>query len=542
VIELFVCCAHPARGVVADGQQPRRETVVLQPAQSFGDVLAGNPESPGQFGGIAAVIVHPLGDEIPSGDDVVRDRGYVGSSFLSLSAAVIVDDLDDSHRDDVALLGADNQPRGWVRAGSTAALAPTVGGRDDHPVSALADAVLPLIRTRADVWRWSVANAHGAQMHEAVAILQQADEDDDPADVFAVTQRAITSALKVIMRADDSSGIIGDACRDLLELHASLAGRARPPVTKLVDWMVKFQFDNDCDYFTIDPVAYAPALGADGVAAYRARLDERAAALGPRPPEEQRWSSPHSGEWFTLDWNARRLAVLDGDVEAIIATHARDRRVAAWLHDTAVALHEIGEIDAALDWAKQATDFNDGHQARRAADYWCGLVGEHCPDELLAARAEVFRRWPSSSTAGALYREAGADWPQYRDEVLERLAAHPRDAVLFAQLSLNDVPFAWQLAHTLDLDDDRTWGDLAKAYEKLDPQAVLPVYTRLVERELETADARNYRSAARRLKKMRKLAAGSTESAEVDEFIAELRDRHRRRPRLQQEFDRTGLP
>jgi hypothetical protein len=116
------------------------------------------------------------------------------------------------------------------------------------------------------------------------------------------------------------------------------------------------------------------------------------------------------------------------------------------------------------------------------------------------------------------------------------------DAVLFAQHSLNDVPYAWNLAHSLGLDDDRVWNDLAKAYEKLDPIAVLPVHTRLVERELADADARHYRGAAWRLKKMRNLAAGSSESAEVDEFIGDLRERYRRRPRLQLEFDRAGLP
>lgn len=409
-------------------------------------------------------------------------------------------------------------------------------------MTALADAVLPLIRTRADVWRWNVADAHGARMHEAAAILRQAAEDDDPAEVFVVTQRAIASALKVIMRADDSSGIIGDACRDLLELHPIAAARARPAATKLVDWMLKFQFDNECDYFTIDPVAYAPALGAAGMAAYRDKLGERAAALGPRPPEDQRWSSPHSGEWLTLDWNAQRLAVFDRDVDAIIRTHARDRRVAAWLMDTATALMEIGEVDTAIDWAKQATDFDGGHQARRAADYWCELLAQHRPNELLDARVETFRRWPSSTTAGNLYQDARAAWPDYQDEVFERLTPRPRDAVLFAQLSLKDVPLAWNLARTLGLDDDRSWSDLAKAYEKLDPVAVLPVYTGLVERELADADARHYRKAARRLKKMRKLAAGSSESAEVDELIADLRGRYRRRPRLQLEFDRAGLP
>lgn len=409
-------------------------------------------------------------------------------------------------------------------------------------MTALADAVLPLIRTRADVWRWNVANAHGSRMHEAVAILRRAAEGDDPADVFAVTQRAIASALTVIMRADDSSGIIGDACRDLLELHPVVAAQARTAASKLVDWMVSFQFDNECDYFTIDPVAYAPALGTAGMAAYRVKLDERAAALGPRPPEDRRWSSPHSGAWLTLDWNAQRLAVFDRDVDAIIRTHARDRRVAAWLQDTATALAEIGEVDAAIDWAKQATDFDDGHQARRAADYWCQLLAEHRPDDLLDARMETFRRWPTSTTASYLYGKARAAWPAYEDEVFERLTPHPRDAVLFAQLSLKDVPLAWNLAHRLDLQDDRTWSDLAKAYEKLDPSAVLPVYTRLVERELADADARHYRSAARRLNKMRKLAARSGDSAEVDELIADLRERYRRRPRLQLEFDRAGLP
>ena len=47
-----------------------------------------------------------------------------------------------------------------------------------------------------------------------------------------------------------------------------------------------------------------------------------------------------------------------------------------------------------------------------------------------------------------------------------------------------------------------------KAYEKVDPLAVLPTHRRLVENELVDAGAQHYRSAARRLAKMRKLAAG----------------------------------
>jgi uncharacterized Zn finger protein len=68
-------------------------------------------------------------------------------------------------------------------------------------------------------------------------------------------------------------------------------------------------------------------------------------------------------------------------------------------------------------------------------------------------------------------------------------------------------------------------------HEKLDPIAV-PVLNRLVLRELVETGAQHYQVAARRLKKMRKPAAGSEREAEVDWFIAELRETNRRRPRL----------
>ncbi|MGQ0623165.1 MAG: DUF6880 family protein [Sporichthyaceae bacterium] len=138
----------------------------------------------------------------------------------------------------------------------------------------LADTVLPLIRTRAELWRWSASNAHGRQMHEAVDLLERATETADPATVLTVTQKAIASAMGVIAKADDSSGIIGDACRRLLDLHPRAAARAGMPEAKLVAWMIDFQFHGKVDYFELDPAAYAPALDEEGLAAYRTRLEE----------------------------------------------------------------------------------------------------------------------------------------------------------------------------------------------------------------------------------------------------------------------------
>ena len=419
----------------------------------------------------------------------------------------------------------------------------------------LAETVLGMIRTRSDLHRRAAANAHGRQMHEAVDVLRRA-AADEPTVVFAVVEKAIASAIRVVLRADDSSGIIGDAIRDLLALHTDLARRTKPAASKLVAWLVKFQFDGTQDFFHVDIADYAPALGTQGLELYRAKLAEIEASLGPDPTDEQerawfegRFDDPDGWRQlaesrhtrFTLHYNAQRLAVVDRDAAAVIATHVRDGK-AVWLHDTAKALAEIEKFEQAIDYAERAAEVDRGWQARAAAVYWCDLLAAHRPNQELAARLDVFHRWPTSSTAEHLHRAAADAWPDYRDEVLSTLAASPREAVVFAQHHLRDVEIAWTLAHNLELTDGRTWAELADAYEKVNPLAVLPVLRRLVLSSLRDADARSYQHAARLLRRMRRIAAGTDHATELDDLIASLREEHRRRPRLQREFDAAKLP
>ena len=409
-------------------------------------------------------------------------------------------------------------------------------------VTELADTVLPLIRTRSDLHRLRAANAHGSQMHEAVDILEGAATGDDPADVFAVTQKALASSLTLIMRADDSSGIIGGAIRRLLALHPTVAERAGVAPAKLVDWMIDFQFHNRCDFFTIDPVAYAPALGDVGMARYRTRLDAIRAGISPPPPPDD-WRDPDRHERSRLEYNDRRLAVFDRDLDAVIRTHARDQKRAAWLEDTAEALAEIGEYDLAIDWAHRASLHDQGHQALTASETWCNLLAAHRPEDLLAARTEVFRRWPSSTTASRLYGAAGDEWSALSAEVTATLSDQPRDAVAFSLFTLDDPRRAWEQARALRLSpDDPLWIDLIKRYEKIDKLAVLDPLVGLVDAELEYTGVGHYKAAARYLKRMRTIAKGTDRATDVDELIADLREDNRRRPRLQQEFDKAGLP
>lgn len=85
-------------------------------------------------------------------------------------------------------------------------------------MTSLADAVLPLIRTRADLSRRGAATAHGSEMHCGRCARGGA-RTTDTVEFHAVAHAALASAVKEIARADDSSGIIGDACRPLLDMH-----------------------------------------------------------------------------------------------------------------------------------------------------------------------------------------------------------------------------------------------------------------------------------------------------------------------------------
>ena len=65
-------------------------------------------------------------------------------------------------------------------------------------MSGPADRVLPLIRTRADVYRWAAANDHGQRMLAALDILEAALLAADPVEAYAVTHKVLGSAIKVI--------------------------------------------------------------------------------------------------------------------------------------------------------------------------------------------------------------------------------------------------------------------------------------------------------------------------------------------------------
>ena len=127
----------------------------------------------------------------------------------------------------------------------------------------------------------------GAPAQPVVAELENAVEAAPSRELVELLERALGHVVKVIMHADDSDGLIGELARKLLALHARACDAGVADGVELAAWMVRFGFD-DQDFFEIDPVRYASALGEAGLAAYRGAVGARREAT--RSPSATRAS------------------------------------------------------------------------------------------------------------------------------------------------------------------------------------------------------------------------------------------------------------
>ncbi len=163
---------------------------------------------------------------------------------------------------------------------------------------------------------------------------------------------------------------------------------------------------------------------------------------------------------------------------------------------------------------------------------------------VLDLRRDQHRRMASTSSYALLRVAApGEDWPAEQAAAREVLAVRDRGALVDVLLADGDFDEAWQVA-TSDPGWDpgeHRWARLAEAREPTDPAAAMGVYLRLVESTLTKADKRAYRAATADLERARRAAGAAGLSEELDDYVAALREHHRRRPTLIAMLDKAGL-
>ena len=376
-----------------------------------------------------------------------------------------------------------------------------------------------VLRTRRHL-DYSEANEWALDAGVVVDSMEAEAESNPSRELLKLIELSVGRVVKVILKSDDSSGMMGDVAHRLLAIHeqVALAGVAEPK--SLARWMIKFGFD-DQDFFTIDPVSYAPALGDKGMAVYRKTVAER--SVQARVP-------------FAVNSAIERLAVLDGDVDAIVALLGQDLSSPHQYTRVAEAMLELGLEDDALRWAERGIEATGGWQVKHLYDIAAG-VHEAKGDSaaVLGVRLDHHQDMPSTSTYGVLRDAAGAvgSWDSHVSEAREVLGRRDRGSLVDVLLADGEVEEAWGLAAE-DLDElgnDRLV-QLAAAYEAADPAASVDVYVRVVKSILETTDRRAYRAAVKQLKNASRAAEAAGLAAEHQAYLVGLREEHRRRPTL----------
>jgi hypothetical protein len=334
--------------------------------------------------------------------------------------------------------------------------------------------------------------------------------------------------LKVVMHADDSDGLIGDLVRDLLDLHAPACDAGVADPVALAGWMVLFGFD-DQDFFEVDPVPYASALGDNGLAAYCDAVDAR-----------------RDGAAFAVRYARERLAILDRDVDALVSMLGGDLTSPYQFFRVAEAMRELGLDDEALAWAERGIAQTSGWQVCQLYDLACDVHARRGESlEVLALRRAQHERMPSLSTYRALRTIADMvdSWPLERDAARAALQrADPRGFV-DALLGDGEIDLAWSAATAGPPDalGADLWLRLAESSERERPADALAVYQRIADEVLERADRRAYRSAVRILRRARAAAQAAGALDTFGEYLARLREQYRRRPTLIEILDKADL-
>ena len=301
--------------------------------------------------------------------------------------------------------------------------------------------------------------------------------------------RAVTRLRTVTLNADDSSGLIGDACQRAVELYARSCVEGNPDRVKVAKWLVKFRDESPGWPQTTLPM-FVEAFDEPALAAYRRAV----AALEKKHQGVDHWQR------FELDEMLLELADHDGDVDRAVEVLAAqehpayvgivERLRAAGRHDEALAWIDSAVAEGRLTLRSQGSYWLD---AVEVAKLYAGL-GRH--DDALKVLRGQFEQRPGRASYLLLLDLAAelGRWDEERAWALARAreqAAQPYvegAALIEILLGEGDLDEAWRVAR--EFGAGSMWEALAVASAETRPLDAAGQYRPSVEADLTYPDTK----------------------------------------------------
>jgi uncharacterized Zn finger protein len=379
-------------------------------------------------------------------------------------------------------------------------------------------------------------------------------EDGHAQEAAELAAYAMRVGLRSYGRLDDSGGSFGDLLRQIAETFLRACRAAHPSGPALAKDLFKLQLADHWGFFDFDD--YAPLLGDEGVAAYRALARKEWAKVPARGPGEGR--ARLYDDHFVITQIMERLARRDGDTGALVAIKSRNLTHPSRFLEIAEVLQQAGRRDEALDWAERGLSSSGEEMDGRLVEF---IVAEYHRrrrhDDALALVWKSFARYPRIYTYQQLKESAekARAWPQWRSKALSWIREHYVPA-----LKRKRAPWPWQpgghslLVEVFLREDDPVaalkeakeggcteglWLELAQALEKESPAEAIAIYQARLDGIVDQKTNDAYDEGAALVDRIRKLMRKTKQEKEFAAWLEDVRTRHKAKRNFMQRLDRA---
>lgn len=368
---------------------------------------------------------------------------------------------------------------------------------------------------------------------------------------FELSTDAMKRGLKLLEHCDNSDGGLGGILDEIVDTHRQAAAGAGVTAAELAGNLFDLQLADGFGFFSLED--YRPALGKEGLAAYRKLAGAAWKNISPRQPGAR--DSGDDGRRYQLAGIMATLARMDNDTDALVDVMQRDLTQPYTYLQIAETLAKAKRHDEALKWAEEG---------RKAFRYQLNiplddfLVGEYHRrkrhDDAIALRWSFFESHPGLDGYQNLKAAASRtkSWQTWREKALALLhqpkSARPRTRDVFSYVdsraSVLIQVFLWEGDPRAALAEARAsgfhghlWLQIAKALEADSPADAIAIYRDQVEPIVRMTNNQAYDQATDIVRRIRDLMAGTGKGADFAPYLDTLRTQHKAKRNFMQRLD-----
>ena len=194
------------------------------------------------------------------------------------------------------------------------------------------------------------AGAYANRLEDLGELLSQRIADGEE-ELIEVIEEAIALAEEALQHINDSGGVVMPAVVELRRVHLAACNALHPDPVALAERLYGFQMNGKWDTFHEVLPDYAEALGEEGLAEYRQRVERDWVALPTLGPEQYR--SDWSARRFQVESAMKDIARCTDDLELLVAIQAKNLSSPSCFLTLAGLFREQGRKEEALRWVEQ---------------------------------------------------------------------------------------------------------------------------------------------------------------------------------------------